>query len=167
MPCHADPNSTMQHVFREAVSIILFSVVQFLNTSKSYAFFIYAGILVGHLIFFGVATVLFRLKDKVMGTNLATGEAITSMLDEEDKKVQWNDRKRAHWSNKFLIWQLMSWSYDTCMYQVSWNYQRVPSTAVIFQFGWQALPNNMWECTTLYNIAINIMLTGSITVSLY
>ena len=65
--------------------------MQFLNTSKPWAFFVYAGILVGHLIFFGFATVLFRLKDKIMGTKLATDDAIASLLEEddaEDKKVQ-------------------------------------------------------------------------------
>ena len=48
--------------------------LQFLNTGKPWSPYLYTGMFFGHLLFFGITFLLFKLRDLLRGTNLsATG----------------------------------------------------------------------------------------------
>ena len=57
-----------------APSLKLLPLVQFLNASKPWAPFMYAGIYLGHWAFFGLVAMLFRLRDRLLGTKAAAVE---------------------------------------------------------------------------------------------
>ena len=48
------------------------SSLQFLNTAKPWSPYLYTGMFFGHLLFFGVTFLLFKLRDLLRGTDLTT-----------------------------------------------------------------------------------------------
>ena len=59
--------------------------MQFLNTGKPWSPYLYTGMFFGHLLFFGITFLLFKLRDLLRGTDLAaTGPFLRTQKSMKD-----------------------------------------------------------------------------------